>query len=343
MKKFFLLILFLLPLTVQAASLRGTSLGEISGCDYYAIEDNYGDYTIAEWYGGITPYAGDVVAGDLHSYGFKDIYNITRDRSSRAWLDDWLLSEERAMEKLVDKCGWSRELVDYFENDSSYYSPPAPPSRTYRAPVISCPTNSSFNDGVCQCNTGYVPAKGACETPASACVINHGSNTRMMETWVGMAKSYECVCENGFIEGGDGMCIDNRPVRTISQKSYQWALTGKNCRTNTSLSETEINDCVVYEANSEGINWKIAEKPSTELTIPAKVETASTLPPVIPDFKVNNVITFSQEGLKKQKNTGKELASTSPLSPSPVAPIAKLQLSSYQEKSLLKRFLDWFK
>ena len=75
MKKFILLLLLVVsfPSFAHASTLKGVSLGEFGSCDYYLIEDSLGDYTLAEWYGGITPYDGDIVVGELHSYGFKDL------------------------------------------------------------------------------------------------------------------------------------------------------------------------------------------------------------------------------------------------------------------------------
>jgi hypothetical protein len=154
---FVILSVVFLPSKIYAASsIKGVSLGEFSsGCDYYAIEDSSGDYTIAEWYGGTTTYSGDVIYGELHSYGFKDLYDITIDRSTHVWIDDWLVSEDSAMEKLVDKCGWHRSALTYF--GGSYSSPTYTTPPTYEQMCVAQygVNSTSPTAGKCGCKTGY--------------------------------------------------------------------------------------------------------------------------------------------------------------------------------------------
>ncbi len=225
------LVLLLAPYFASASSIKGTSLGEISGCDYYAIEDSLGDYTVAEWYGGITPYAGDTVVGDLHSYGFKDLYDITIDSESRAWLDDWMLSEDEAMDKLVDECGWSSELKYYFDG-GRYYSSYAPSyTPTYSAPK-TCPSNAHLNsDSSCSCNAGYTPdsSKTYCviapqptPTPAVAST-NVPDPIQTCENILGpqgiVAGQNSCGCAAGYqLNSAQTSCIEiTQPVATPVQ------------------------------------------------------------------------------------------------------------------------------
>lgn len=128
MKKIFLLpLLFFFSSLIlihhgasASTQIKGTSLGDFkSDCDYYAIEDSGGSYSLAEWYGGITPNKGDVLYGELHSYGFKDLYDLTMDMETRVWMDDYLLSESSIYDKLVDKCGISKTALSYFDNIST--------------------------------------------------------------------------------------------------------------------------------------------------------------------------------------------------------------------------------
>jgi hypothetical protein len=73
-----------------------------TGCDYFIADGPSGLYLL-EWYGGHSPDVGDVVAGDLNSYGFKDVCYPGYGQG-RIWVDDYLLSESSAMEKVRDKC-----------------------------------------------------------------------------------------------------------------------------------------------------------------------------------------------------------------------------------------------
>ena len=74
------------------------------GCSSRMIMYTSLGYILAEWYGGNTPEKGDVVVGDLNSYGFKDVWNLTKDAASRVYVDDYLLSKDRVIEKLSEKC-----------------------------------------------------------------------------------------------------------------------------------------------------------------------------------------------------------------------------------------------
>lgn len=61
--------------------------------DHYIVDTGYG-YTVMEWYGGAIPSEGDKVVGNLDTYGFKDIYDITRGRETRVYIEDYGLDEE---------------------------------------------------------------------------------------------------------------------------------------------------------------------------------------------------------------------------------------------------------
>lgn len=70
---------------------------------YILVQSNQG-YGILEWYGGNDPDKGDVVVGDLESYGIKDAFNITADSNTRMWVEEYWLSRSRAVDKFSDKC-----------------------------------------------------------------------------------------------------------------------------------------------------------------------------------------------------------------------------------------------
>jgi len=69
-----------------------------SGCDYF-IADGPNGYYLLEWYGGYDPVEGDIIIGNLNSYGFKNVYYPRRDREGRVYVEDYLLSQDHAIEE----------------------------------------------------------------------------------------------------------------------------------------------------------------------------------------------------------------------------------------------------
>jgi hypothetical protein len=59
---------------------------------------------LMEWYGGHVPSKGDNLAGDFRGYGFKEVFVLPGGTNMRVWLDDYMLSQSSAIEKLSDKC-----------------------------------------------------------------------------------------------------------------------------------------------------------------------------------------------------------------------------------------------
>lgn len=70
------------------------------GDDYYIIETRKG-YTILEVYSGIL-YEGDRVRGELNKYRFKYIINKNRRTEVRVYIEDYMLSDEEALDWLRD-------------------------------------------------------------------------------------------------------------------------------------------------------------------------------------------------------------------------------------------------
>lgn len=97
------IIALLLLLPGLALASKGVVVYYKSGCSYFLVETSMG-YALLEWYGGYDPSRGDTVAGDIDSYGMKTIYNLTADRETRVWIDDYMLSKSSAIEKYFDKC-----------------------------------------------------------------------------------------------------------------------------------------------------------------------------------------------------------------------------------------------
>ena len=74
-----------------------------SGCDYFIADGNRGLYLL-EWYGGYDPSEDDLIVGDIGSYGMKNVYYPKKDREGRVWDEDFLLSNDSAIEQYRDHC-----------------------------------------------------------------------------------------------------------------------------------------------------------------------------------------------------------------------------------------------
>lgn len=91
------------PATPARPSSLITVVYVASGCDYF-IADGPQGYYLLEWYGGHSPSKGDAIAGQIASYGFKDIYYVNARSNGRVWVEDYLLSRDRAAEEYAEKC-----------------------------------------------------------------------------------------------------------------------------------------------------------------------------------------------------------------------------------------------
>lgn len=303
--------------TANASSqIKGTSLGEFSTCDYYLIEDSLGDYSLVEWYGGITPDNGDRVVGELHSYGFKDIYNISRDNSTHVWIDDWMLSQDSAAEKLIDKCGYNRIISTYFE--TGYITYPVKISPT----IPVCPLNSSYAGGKCGCNDGYLLSGNSCITYKQSCQIQFGVNAYGDEKFCYCEKGYQwnlgktsCVqiapptCLDGYVLDANNKCISytescrtshNGDLNILGMKNgdgqvscvcvngYVW--NGSKCATvlvdeklpvitstKKNLPKIEKNVITKKISNSKSIHTTVQSSVSTSLELSEKKIASTTL------------------------------------------------------------------
>lgn len=74
-----------------------------SGCDWFVVETNTG-MVLLEWYGGNEPDVGDAIVGNLSGYGMRDLYNVNTEKEIKAWLDDYMMSKEDALEELYEEC-----------------------------------------------------------------------------------------------------------------------------------------------------------------------------------------------------------------------------------------------
>jgi len=72
-------------------------------CDFFIVE-TAGGFCIFEWSGGSMPVEGDTLRGDLDSYGFQNAYNVTQKSETTAYVEEYWLSWDEAIEKLSKAC-----------------------------------------------------------------------------------------------------------------------------------------------------------------------------------------------------------------------------------------------
>ena len=102
-----LLAISIIDLGHQAIAdmVEATVVFKRGGCRGRFVAESTTGYIYLEWYGGADPSEGDQIVGDIHSYGVKDIFNLTTQRQTRVWIDDFFRSRSRVQEKLREHCG----------------------------------------------------------------------------------------------------------------------------------------------------------------------------------------------------------------------------------------------
>jgi hypothetical protein len=100
--------------TVQKSPQRSASPGEsLSGSvgavvykegmgDWFIVKSKKG-FAVLEWFGGYDPDVGDVIVGEFERYGMKTIRIHGKDREARVWVEDFWLSQDRAVEIYKEK------------------------------------------------------------------------------------------------------------------------------------------------------------------------------------------------------------------------------------------------
>ena len=92
----------------------GVVVYEGSG-DYYIIETRRG-LTICETYSGWLS-EGDKVKGELDTFGFKYILNKNRNSEIKIYIEDYMLSEEKALRWLGEHSHLKSRDQDYYDSD----------------------------------------------------------------------------------------------------------------------------------------------------------------------------------------------------------------------------------
>lgn len=83
---------------------EGVVIWDYNSCDYIIIETR-GWYVVAEKrMGSYFLDSGDRVRGDLTSYGFKDVYALSKDDEVRLYIDNYHSSKEDALKNVIEKC-----------------------------------------------------------------------------------------------------------------------------------------------------------------------------------------------------------------------------------------------
>jgi hypothetical protein len=75
-----------------------------TGCHDYFVAHGPTGYYLLEWYGGHDPSEGDTIAGEISSYGFRDVIYSNSGQTGRVWVDDYMLSKSTVTEKINEKC-----------------------------------------------------------------------------------------------------------------------------------------------------------------------------------------------------------------------------------------------
>jgi hypothetical protein len=76
-----------------------------SGCSGYFLADgDSGGIYLLQWISGYEPNEGDIIAGELRSYGYRDVFYPQSGRNGRVYVDNYMLSRTSAAEAMQRKC-----------------------------------------------------------------------------------------------------------------------------------------------------------------------------------------------------------------------------------------------
>lgn len=81
-----------------------TVVGRLPQCGDWFIAEGPSGYYLLEWYGGYDPSVGDKLAGDIDSFGFKDVLYTNLARDGRVYVDDYMLTRDSVIAKYKEKC-----------------------------------------------------------------------------------------------------------------------------------------------------------------------------------------------------------------------------------------------
>lgn len=83
--------------------IKGAVCFKIDACEHMIVCLKDGNYSIVQDYYDKCE-EDDLLVGDFKSYGWKDAYNLTQDKSIRVYVEDWEYSQESAIEEWKEHC-----------------------------------------------------------------------------------------------------------------------------------------------------------------------------------------------------------------------------------------------
>jgi hypothetical protein len=83
---------------------RGIVVASDFNCDYFVVQTNRG-YTVLRNWGGISPFSGSIIYGDLSNWGVKTLYNRSEGRLINADVRDYWMGYFQAMDQVQWSCG----------------------------------------------------------------------------------------------------------------------------------------------------------------------------------------------------------------------------------------------
>jgi hypothetical protein len=89
------------PNNFATANQQAIVVATTQGCgDWYIVENSSG-FAMLQWFGGASPLRGDTLVGDIGSFGMKDL--LLSGRATRAWVEDFMLSQSSVAEKITNR------------------------------------------------------------------------------------------------------------------------------------------------------------------------------------------------------------------------------------------------
>jgi hypothetical protein len=99
----FLLLSSFLIESKLGEQLKGVVCFKINSCDHLIVCLKDGNYSIIEDSYDLCD-EEDVLVGEFKSYGFKNVYNLTKDKNVKVYIQDWEYSEENAIDEWKVQC-----------------------------------------------------------------------------------------------------------------------------------------------------------------------------------------------------------------------------------------------
>ena len=101
-----MLLVALLGVTPHADAQRVSTAGVVLTdyrCSSWFLASGPSGYYLMQWFGGKPVFEGDIFSGEINKFGFATVTH-RGGRTSRVWIDDYMLSKSRALSKFTSKC-----------------------------------------------------------------------------------------------------------------------------------------------------------------------------------------------------------------------------------------------